>query len=178
MSFMRERSTNTLTTETMRRRHLRRVLEIEEIVYPRPWTHRTFVTELNQMRAGNRYYLVAYVDDGLVGYGGLMFSGDDAHISNLAVDPDWHQRGVATEMLLDLARLAHDRGCEAMTLEVRHTNTAAQQLYRRFGFVPAGVRRRYYENTDDAIVMWAHGVDTQEFADRLAHIQSRRPGNR
>jgi ribosomal-protein-alanine N-acetyltransferase len=65
-----------------------------------------------------------------------------------------------------------------MTLEVRHTNTAAQQLYRRFGFVPAGVRKRYYENTDDAIIMWAHGVNTQEFADRLDHIQSRRPGNR
>ncbi|MFM8600847.1 MAG: ribosomal protein S18-alanine N-acetyltransferase [Actinomycetota bacterium] len=174
---MRERSANTLTTETMRRRHLRRVLEIEEQLYPRPWTHRTFVTELNQMRAGNRYYLVAYVDDSLVGYGGLMFSGDDAHVSNIAVDPEWHQRGVATEMLLDLARLARDRGCAAMTLEVRNTNTAAQQLYRRFGFVPAGVRKRYYENTDDAIIMWAHGVDTREFADRLDHIQSRRPGN-
>ena len=57
MSFMRERSTNTLVTETMRRRHLKRVLEIEEQVYPRPWTHRTFVTELSQMRSGNRYYL-------------------------------------------------------------------------------------------------------------------------
>jgi ribosomal-protein-alanine N-acetyltransferase len=44
--------------------------------------------------------------------------------------------------------------------------------------VPAGVRKRYYENTDDAIIMWAHGVNTQEFADRLDHIQSRRPGNR
>mgnify|MGYP003705151575 CR=1 FL=1 len=86
MSFMRERSTNTLVTETMRRRHLKRVLEIEEQVYPRPWTHRTFVSELAQMRAGNRYYLVAYVDDQLVGYGGLMFSGDDAHVSNIAVD--------------------------------------------------------------------------------------------
>jgi ribosomal-protein-alanine N-acetyltransferase len=157
MSFMRERSTNTLVTETMRRRHLKRVLEIEEQVYPRPWTHRTFVTELSQMRAGNRYYLVAYVDDELVGYGGLMFSGDDAHVSNIAVDPQWHHRG-----------------CQAMTLEVRHTNTAAQNLYRRFGFVPAGVRKRYYENTDDAIIMWAHGVDTAEFAERLDRIESRR----
>lgn len=174
MSFMRERPVDTLTTETMRRRHLRKVLEIEERVYPRPWTHATFVSELSQMRAGNRWYLVAYVGDMMVGYAGLMFQGDDAHVTNIAVDPEWQGRGVATEMMLDLVHLAHDRGCKAMTLEVRHTNTVAQNLYRRFGFVPAGMRKRYYENTDDAIVMWAHGVDTPEFAERIRLIESRR----
>lgn len=174
MNFMRERAIDALTTETMRRRHLRRVLEIEEKVYPRPWTHRTFVTELQNMRNGSRYYLVAYVGDVMVGYGGLMFSGDDAHITNIAVDPAFQERGVATEMLLDLCHLAHDHGCTAMTLEVRHTNVAAQNLYRRFGFVPAGVRRKYYENTDDAIIMWAHGVDTDEFMERIRLIEMRR----
>ncbi|MEY3690957.1 MAG: ribosomal-protein-alanine acetyltransferase [Actinomycetota bacterium] len=173
MSFMRERGTNTLTTEPMRRRHLRRVLDIEERVHPRPWTHRTFVSEIDLMRTGCRFYVVAYVDDVLVGYGGLMFSGPDAHVSNVAVDPEWHLRGVATEIMLDLAHIARDRGCEAMTLEVRHTNAAAQNLYRRFGFVPAGVRKRYYENKDDAIIMWAHGILTQEYADRLSRIEER-----
>jgi ribosomal-protein-alanine N-acetyltransferase len=174
MSFMRERAVDTLTTETMRRRHLRKVLEIEEQLYPRPWTNHTFVSELSQMRAGNRYYLVAYVGDTMVGYAGLMFAADDAHVTNIAVDPAWQGRGVATEMMLDLVLLAHARGCVAMTLEVRHTNVVAQNLYRRFGFVPAGVRKRYYENTDDAIVMWAHGVDTAEFMERIRLIESRR----
>lgn len=176
MSFIREheREPGTLVTETMRRRHLRRVMEIESVSYPRPWTHRMFLDELAGMRAGTRHYLVAHVDDALAGYGGLMFAGEDAHVSNIAVDPAMHRRGVATEMLLDLARLAHERGCEALTLEVRHTNTAAQGLYRRFGFVPAGIRRRYYENTDDAIVMWAHGVATREYAERLDHIEASR----
>jgi ribosomal-protein-alanine N-acetyltransferase len=174
MSFMRVRPVDALTTETMRRRHLRRVLEIEEQLYPRPWTNRTFVSELQQMRNGNRYYLVAYVGDSMVGYGGLMFSGDDAHITNVAVDPASQGRGVATEIMLDLCTIARDRGCTAMTLEVRHTNVAAQNLYRRFGFVPAGIRKRYYENTDDAIIMWAHGVDTDEFRDRLQLIEMRR----
>jgi ribosomal-protein-alanine N-acetyltransferase len=158
----------------MRRRHLRKVLEIEEQLYPRPWTNQTYVSELSQMRAGNRYYLVAYVGDTMVGYAGLMFAADDAHVTNIAVDPAWQGRGVATEMMLDLVLLAHDRGCVAMTLEVRHTNVVAQNLYRRFGFVPAGVRKRYYENTDDAIVMWAHGVDTAEFMERIRLIESRR----
>jgi ribosomal-protein-alanine N-acetyltransferase len=61
-----------------------------------------------------------------------------------------------------------------MTLEVRHTNVAAQELYRRFGFVPAGVRRKYYENRDDAIIMWCHGVNTDEFLQRVRHIQGSR----
>ena len=175
MSHMRERPVDTLTTEPMRRRHLRRVMDIEEQVYPRPWTHRTFVSELAHARTGARYYMVAYVGDMLAGYAGLMFVGDDAHITNIAVDPEWQGRGVATEMMLDLSILAHDRGCEAMTLEVRHTNVAAQELYRTFGFVPAGVRKRYYENTDDAIVMWCHGVDTPEFLERIRLIEGRRP---
>ena len=61
-----------------------------------------------------------------------------------------------------------------MTLEVRHTNLTAQNLYRRFGFVPAGVRKKYYENTDDAIIMWAHGTDTDEFQLRLQLLEMRR----
>jgi len=174
MSFMRVRPVDALTTETMRRRHLRRVLEIEEQLYPRPWTPRTFASELQQMKNGIRYYLVAYVGDIMAGYGGLMFSGEDAHVTNVAVDPDFQGRGVATEIMLDLCTIARDRGCTAMTLEVRHTNVAAQNLYRRFGFVPAGIRKKYYENTDDAIIMWAHGVDTDEFRDRLQLIEMRR----
>ncbi|MFM9082582.1 MAG: ribosomal protein S18-alanine N-acetyltransferase [Actinomycetota bacterium] len=175
MSFMRERAHDALSTETMRRRHLRRVLEIEEQVHPRPWTHRTFTSEITKMKEGTRYYLVAYVGDDLVGYGGMIFVGDDAHITNVAVDPKWQGRGVATEIMLDLSMLASDHGCSAMTLEVRHTNTAAQNLYRQFGFVPAGVRKRYYENTEDAIVMWCHGIDSPEFAERIRAIEARRP---
>jgi len=176
MKIMRNTSHNTLTTEPMRRRHLRRIMQIEEQVYPRPWTHRTFVTELGYMRNGGRHYIVAYVDDTLVGYAGMLFAGDDAHITNIAVDPAWQQRGVATELMIDLSLEAHSRECEALTLEVRHTNVAAQELYRRFGFVPAGIRGKYYENRDDAIIMWCHGVNTNEFLERVRHIQRSRQG--
>ncbi|MGA0862480.1 MAG: ribosomal protein S18-alanine N-acetyltransferase [Ilumatobacteraceae bacterium] len=176
MSLRERRNRNELlTVEPMRRRHLRRVLEIEELVYPRPWTHRTFASELGHVRAGTRNYLVAYVGDVLVGYAGMMFVGSDAHITNVAVDPAWQGRGVATELMLDVAYAAREHGCAAMTLEVRHTNAAAQQLYRRFGFAPVGVRKKYYENTDDAIVMWCNDVDSDAFATRLREIEGTRP---
>ena len=94
---------------------------------------------------------------------------------NIAVHPDWQQRGIATELMLELAWHARQRKCEALTLEVRHTNTAAQELYRRFGFVPAGVRRKYYENTDDAIVMWCTDIQSDEYSQRLTKIVQSRP---
>ena len=160
-----------LTIEPLRRRHLRRVLRIEENAYPKPWTYRTFVDELAGVRIGTRHYLAAYVGDDLVGYAGMLFSGDDAHVTNIAVDPGWRGRGVATEMMLDLCDVARSRGCQAMTLEVRHTNDPAQGLYRKFGFAPAGVRRRYYENVDDAIIMWCEDIQSGSFAARLDRIR-------
>jgi ribosomal-protein-alanine N-acetyltransferase len=155
----------------MRRAHIRKIMPIEQQVYPRPWTAQVFVEELEQVRVGKRHYLVGTIGDELVGYGGLLYIENDAHVTNVAVHPMWRSRGIATELLLDLAWEAHRRGCQAMTLEVRHTNVAAQQLYRRFGFVPAGVRKKYYENRDDAIVMWCAGVQQPEFAERLRKIE-------
>ena len=57
-----------------------------------------------------------------------------------------------------------------LTLEVRISNVAAQGLYRQFGFEPAGIRQRYYENVEDAIVMWCRGIDADEYATRLQHL--------
>ena len=164
-------SSQDLVIVPMRRAHIRKIMPIEQQVYPRPWTAQVFVEELEQARVGKRHYLVGTIGDELVGYGGLLYVENDAHVTNIAVHPMWRSRGIATELLLDLAWEANRRGCEAMTLEVRHTNVAAQQLYRRFGFVPAGVRKKYYENRDDAIVMWCAGVQEPEFAERLRKIE-------
>jgi len=163
-----------LVISHMQRRHIRRVMTIEKQVYPRPWTARVFEDEIAMMHQQHRHYLVAQVGTEIVGYGGLLFAGEDAHVTNLAVDPTWHHRGVATELLLELAWEARVGGFSALTLEVRHTNVTAQDLYRRFGFVPAGIRKKYYENTDDAIVMWCSDIQSDEFASRLRDIEGTR----
>jgi ribosomal-protein-alanine N-acetyltransferase len=75
--------------------------------------------------------------------------------------------------MISLAHTAIGRGCVAWTLEVRASNTAAQELYRWFGFVPAGVRKRYYENTDDAIVMWCHDIQGVAYTERFEAIERR-----
>lgn len=160
----------------MRRRHLRGVIRIEQQVYPRPWTFGLFLSEIGQR--ATRLYVVARVGQEVVGYAGLFRAVDDGHITTVAVDPAWHRHGIATRMLLALARGAIERGCTNLTLEVRMSNSGAQALYQRFGFVPAGVRKGYYPETrEDALIMWAHDVDTPEYAARLAGIEETLPGH-
>jgi [ribosomal protein S18]-alanine N-acetyltransferase len=90
------------------------------------------------------------------------------HMSRTSPSAPEHRRhGVARRVLVHLAEEAIRAGCVAWTLEVRASSTGAQELYRRFGFAPAGIRRKYYENTEDAIVMWCHDLDGDEYAARL-----------
>ena len=107
----------------------------------------------------------------MVGYGGLWFAADEGHVTNVAVAPAEQRRGVATALLLGLADEAIRHGCTAWTLEVRVSSTGAQELYRRFGFAPAGVRTRYYENTEDAIVMWCNDIQGADYARLLDSIR-------
>jgi [ribosomal protein S18]-alanine N-acetyltransferase len=113
----------------------------------------------------------------VVGYGGLMVSVDDGHITTLAVDPEWHRNKLGSRLMLALARDAIDRGVVGLTLEVRVGNAPAQELYRKFGFVPAGIRKNYYiETNEDALVMWAHDIDTPDYRRRLDRIEAEIPG--
>src|ERR1051325_8304070 len=150
----------------MRRRHLRSVLRIEAQVYPRPWSLSLFLSELSLRHS--RTYVVARVDGVVVGYAGLMYTGDDAHITTIAVDPAWHRHKIGSRLMLHLAREARTRAAANLTLEVRVSNTGAQAMYRQFGFEPAGIRKNYYvETNEDALVMWAEHLDTPDYQRRL-----------
>ena len=124
------------------------------------------------MRNGFRHYVVARVGHRLVGYAGLLYSGDDAHVTNIAVDPTLQRRHIGTRLLIHEARFAIQQGFKNLTLEVRTSNKAAQELYRRFGFAPAGIRKNYYEGVEDAIVMWCHDINGEEYAERLDRLEA------
>ena len=156
----------------MRRRHLRSVVRIESQVYPRPWSHSLFVSEL-ALRS-TRAYFVAKAGRDVVGYAGVMMSLTDGHVTTIAVDPARHREGVGTRLMLALAREAIARDATALTLEVRLSNRGAQEMYTRFGFRPVGVRKGYYADTgEDALVMWAYEVNGREYAQLLDALESR-----
>jgi [ribosomal protein S18]-alanine N-acetyltransferase len=163
-----------VVVEPMRRRHLRAVLRIEGRTSTTPWSMGLFVAELG--RGDQRVYLVARSHGRVVGYAGALLVAGEAHITTIAVDPDLQGGSVGRRLLLALVRRTVELGTIAVTLEVRASNEAAKALYRRFGFVPAGVRKGYYSRpVEDALVLWAHDVHTPEYADRLARIDADLP---
>lgn len=160
-----------LVLEPMRKRHLSQVLAIEEEAYPRGWSYRLFVKEIDQVRDGTRYYVVARRGRTVLGYAGVMFVVDEAHVTNVAVAESARRQGVASRMLLRLADEVIARGCTAWTLEVRINSTGAQALYRSFGFAPVGVRPHYYDGITDAVVMWCHDIQSATYAERLEGLR-------
>lgn len=160
----------TVTIEPMRRRHVKHVLNIENAVHPKPWSAGVFSSELDLARRGERFYVVAVLMGEIVGYAGSMYAVDEAHVTNIAVAPEFRRQGIARLLLHTLATEAIHREMNSLTLEVRVGNEAAQGLYREFGFAPAGVRQRYYENTEDALVMWIHDIRGDDFRRRLDRI--------
>jgi ribosomal-protein-alanine N-acetyltransferase len=155
----------------MRRRHLRGVLAIEQQTNHRPWSLGLFLGELRMPTS--RSYAVALDGHRVVGFAGLMLSADGGHLTNIAVHPERRRQGIADRLMLVTMREARRRRLESVTLEVRMSNDGAQQLYRRFGFAPGGIRRNYYADVgEDGLIMWAHGIDEAPYADRLDAIEA------
>lgn len=160
----------------MRRRHVRAVSRIESEVYPRPWSPSLFMGELALER--DRVYFVARRNTSVVGYAGAMLTGFEGHITTLVVHPDHRRQGIGSRLLLEVVTEVRQRGAPSLTLEVRVSNRAAQGLYRRFGFCPAGVRRGYYVDTkEDALIMWATDVDEADYGQRLVRIRAELGGH-
>ncbi len=158
-----------LTVAPMRKRDLKAVLAIEALVFPEPWTKTVFVAELSQ-RTG-RAYRAGWHGRSLVGYYGMMYVVDEAHVTTLAVTPERQGTGVGTVLLHHAVRAALEHGATQLSLEVAARNERAQALYRRFGFVPVGVRKNYYQRSgEDAYVMWVHDADSPAYAERLDTI--------
>lgn len=156
----------------MQRRHVRDVLGIERIVYPRPWSAALFFSELAQKTS--RTYLIASADREVVGYGGLMCQVDEGHITTLAVHPDYQHDGIGSRLLFALASDARAREMKSLALEVRVANWPAQRLYSWFGFRPVGIRRNYYAETgEDALVMWIDDLASEDITRRLARVAER-----
>lgn len=128
------------------------VAALEAQCFATPWSRESFWRE-----AANKFtcYLLALAGARLVGYAGFWVAADEAQITNVAVAPDCRGQGAGTQLLAALIEAAKERGCTAMTLEVRPSNAPALALYQHFGFKTAGRRKGYYtDNGEDALIMW------------------------
>jgi len=153
----------------MNREDLPRVMEVERECFPTPWQESAYITELSNRSA---YYIVATVDDLIVGFAGMWVIADEAHITTLGVARDWRGKKIGEQLLIGLLDEAISRGARRATLEVRESNTVAQNLYSKYGFRPAAIRRGYYtDNHENAIVMWVDDLHSTTFGNQYRTIK-------
>lgn len=130
-----------------------RVAEIENVTFSQPWSKKSFYTEINENNIAK--YFVAVKENKIVGYGGFWHIINELHITNIAVDIDYRGLGIGQKLVCKVLDFANDYELvDSVSLEVRRSNFAAQNLYRKYGFSVIGVRERYYEdNREDAYIM-------------------------
>ena len=129
------------------------VVETEVDVFPTPWTAEIFAHELD----GNDYakYIVAELEEAVIGHVGMWVVLDDCHITNVAVRKELQGQGIGEALMRQAMNLCRNNGVRTMSLEVRTGNKTAQNLYRKLGFEPGGIRKNYYsDDHEDALVMW------------------------
>jgi len=146
----------------MRLADITAVMEIEHAVFPTPWKASAYEYEITGNRLA-RYQVVTQQQGDrpsqLIGYAGFWLISGEAHVSTIAIDLEWRGRGLGELLFLSILDLACANGAYLVTLEVRRSNLTAQSLYRKYRFQVVGERPRYYEKTEDAILMTIEPLD-------------------
>jgi ribosomal-protein-alanine N-acetyltransferase len=147
------------------------VLSIEQRSFSTTWPANAFFQELHDNKLA--HYYVGRIGNRVVAYGGIWVILEDSHVTTIAVSPEFRGRRCGEQMLLHLLDQAIERGASWMTLEVRESNTAAQALYRKYGFTTVSTRRGYYsDNNENALVMWAGNLKSDIYKNRLGALRS------
>jgi [ribosomal protein S18]-alanine N-acetyltransferase len=135
-------------------RDLPRILEIERLAFPTPWSLNSFRRELTLPFSRLTVATVGLsVDPSPAGFLCRWLVADECHILNVAVHPDYRRAGVGAELMRLAIAEARARGASLVTLEVRRSNLPARHLYRKFEFEERRLRKHYYGVGEDAIVM-------------------------
>ncbi len=137
--------------------HIDGVMVVENLSFKIPWSRQAFVDEITTNNMA--MYFVALCNGQVIGYGGMWKIFDEGHITNIAVHPEFRRCGAASVIIEKILEVSGEKGVKSLTLEVRKSNIAAQNLYQKYGFKPEGIRKGYYSDTgEDALIMWKHGI--------------------
>lgn len=134
---------------------IEKLVEIESRSFTAPWPEEAFYNDI----AHNRFASYVFITcDGVeAGYCGVWIIMDEAHITNIAVLPEYRGKKLGEQLLFKMMNLSKEAGAKKMTLEVRVSNEIAKSLYKKLGFQEGGIRKKYYtDNQEDALVMWVN----------------------
>lgn len=129
-----------------------KVYQIEKDSFPIPWSQNSFLNDINNNKCAR--YLVACIDDKIVGYCGIWIILDEGHVTNIAISKEYRNLGIGKALFSTLISYSAQLGVRYITLEVRKSNSIAQKIYSDLGFYRVSIRKRYYEdNHEDAFIM-------------------------
>ena len=114
------------------------------------WNYNVFKSELENQ---NSKYIVIKNGSEILGFAGIWIAIDEAHITNIVIKKNYRNQGLGSIILENLITLAFSLNLKCITLEVRQSNSPAIKLYEKFGFNKLGIRKNYYNNTENAIIM-------------------------
>lgn len=134
---------------------LEEVLSINNICFSPPLSLDSLINELK-----NRFskYIVIKEGDKVIGFAALWLIIDETHIINIAMHPDYRGIGGSNLLMETIVNICREHNIPSITLEVRSNNIAAKNLYRKYGFIEEGIRKNYYGENLDAIIMWKRDV--------------------
>lgn len=139
------------------------IIRIEAASYgDHHWSRESFFNELSNELA--RYYCAFDENDTLIGYAGTWQILEEAHLTNIAVSPDFRRKKVGESLLATVIHDSRKNGVKYITLEVRVSNSPAISLYEKYGFKSLGTRKAYYQNNnEDALIMWTENMFYDKF---------------
>lgn len=131
------------------------VLKVEEECFVISWTRTDFEREIKQNKLA--IYFVAKVDGKIAGYAGMWHVVTEGQVTNVAVLPEYRGLGIGRKLMEEIIKTGEEKDMVGITLEVKISNTVAQNLYTSLGFKPEGFRKNYYKDTnEDAVIMWKY----------------------
>ena len=132
------------------------VFEIEKSIFSVPWSKKSFESSISSK---DTIYIVATIDEKIVGYLGIYILGDQSDISNVGVHKDYRRMHIAEAMLSYIFDRAKSNNVKEITLEVRESNVAAISLYEKMGFKEIGIRKNYYQKPlENGLLMWKQNL--------------------
>ena len=143
------------------------IIEIETAAYgEHHWSKDSFYAELQNNLA--RYFCAFDSNNNLIGYAGSWLVIDEAHITNIAVKPEYRGKGVGESLLVEIFKECYKNMIKYVTLEVRVSNTPAISLYEKYLFKSLGQRKGYYQdNNEDALIMWTENIFWDKFKSKF-----------
>ncbi|MFI3301238.1 MAG: ribosomal protein S18-alanine N-acetyltransferase [Candidatus Gastranaerophilales bacterium] len=148
--------------------YLNEIMAIEAKAYgDHHWSMESFYNELSNDLA--HYFAAVNEDDELIGYAGCWIIFEEAHMTNIAVDLNYHRKGVGEALLNAIVQECYEQMVKYITLEVRESNISAITLYEKYGFKSLGIRKGYYQNNNEnALIMWTENI----FYDKFKNLYS------